>query len=78
MEPPDLSQGSFLGQLLIALDLIARLHIRPVLKAHTTLVTLSHLRDVLLDVLEGRKRAWHQIRTRSMTQGVHGVAYHRR
>ena len=57
MRSLDISQSASLRCLLIALHLIARLELRPVLKAHTALITLSHLRDVLLDVLEGRGRA---------------------
>lgn len=58
MQPPDLSQGSFLGGFLITLHLIAWLELGEILEAHAALGTLSHLRDVFLDVLEGRQHAW--------------------
>ena len=47
------SQSPLLRRLLIALHLIALLEVGPVLKAHAALGSLSHLRDVLFDVLEG-------------------------
>ena len=57
MFPLDSSQVSSLRRLLIALHLIALLEFRPALKAHAALAAFSHLGDVLLDVLEGGKRA---------------------
>lgn len=46
------SQGPFLRLLLIALHLIARFELCPVLKAHTAFIPFAHLRDVSLHVLE--------------------------
>lgn len=51
------SQTPLLRRLLITLHLIARLKCRPILKAHAAFGALAHLRDVLLDVFEGRERA---------------------
>lgn len=51
------SQTPLLRRLLITLHLIARLKCRPILKAHAAFGAFAHLRDVLLDVFEGRERA---------------------
>ena len=61
-----LSQSFLLRRLLVALHLIARLERRPILEAHATLGTFSHLRDVLFDILEGGKRAWDHVSAKGM------------
>ena len=73
-----LLQSLLLRRLLVTLYLVARLEIRPTLKADTAFGTFSHLRDVLLDVFEGGQGAWDQVSGKGMVGKLVHVTYHRR
>ncbi len=54
-------QISLFMLLLISLDLVADLELKPVIKSHATLTSFLHLRNIFLDVLQRRQSAYSNI-----------------